>query len=77
MEWTKQTIPDYDSERVTVDRIYDNSDGRHLWHRQVIKIDDQIVTETVVYEDDNSMQCADFPNSKDQFLKWVLTLKDE
>jgi hypothetical protein len=78
MVWTKANVPSYESERVTVDILWDQSGGRHLRHNQVIKIDNVIVHSKSFYEDDDFPSCSDErPNSADQWNKFVSSLPNE
>jgi hypothetical protein len=81
MKWTKSNILDYESDRVKVEYIHDYSDRRHLWHKQVIKIDDVIVNTVKEYEDDDWSSYGNsfgdsIPSHRGQWDNWVASLED-
>jgi hypothetical protein len=79
-KWTKSNVPSYDSDRVTAEYIPDCSDKRHLYHKQVIKIDGVVVNTILEYEDDDwssyNSSNEEAISCRQQWDNWVATLED-
>jgi hypothetical protein len=71
-KWTKSNVPSYDSDRVTA--------KRHLYHKQVIKIDGVVVNTILEYKDDDwssyNSSNEEAISCRQQWDNWVATLED-
>jgi hypothetical protein len=73
MKWTKRNIPEYDSNRVTVEyigEVFEVFDKIIAGHHQIINIDGRAVDALTVYED-NETSSPEY-----QWDNWVASLED-
>jgi hypothetical protein len=76
-DWNKRNIPEYQSDRVTVDVNYGDAEGRHSCPSQTIKIDGVPVNSVSWYEDDDFSSCSEErPNAVSQWNAFVSKLPD-